>query len=82
LRRLTWQELRDVCELAGYGNPRTKGDHMTMSRDGSSRPVVIKMVRDLGDDIVQSNKRTMGLTTDQFEDLLSQVRGQKKRKKK
>jgi hypothetical protein len=53
-----------------------------MSRAGSLRPVVIKMVRDLGDDIVQSNKRTMGITTEQFEALLSQVRGQKKKKKK
>jgi hypothetical protein len=82
LRRLTWKELRDVCKLAGYGDPRIEGDHLTMSRDGSNRPVVIKMVRDLGNDIIQSNKRTMGLTTNEFEDLVSQVRGQKKKRKK
>jgi hypothetical protein len=42
-----------------------------------ARPVVIKMDRDLGDDIIQSNKRTLGLTTDQFRELLDQVRGKK-----
>lgn len=43
--------------------------------------MVIKMDKDLGDDIVQSNKRTMGLTTAEFNDLLDQVRGTKKKKK-
>jgi hypothetical protein len=70
--------LRDVAVLAGYSNPRVKGDHLIMSRPGSPRPVVIKMDRDLGEDILQSNKRTMGLSTDQFEDLLKKVRGEKK----
>ncbi|HYG64383.1 MAG TPA: hypothetical protein VEL74_17530 [Thermoanaerobaculia bacterium] len=49
-----------------------------MSRPGSARPVVIKMDADLGEDIIQSNKRTMGLTTAEFEALLEQVRGKRK----
>jgi len=48
-----------------------------MSKPGSPRPVVIKMDRSLGDDIIHSNRRTMGLTTEEFEDLLSQVRKKK-----
>jgi len=40
------------------------------------------MDSDLGDDIIQSNKRTMGLTTSEFEELLAKVRGEKKGKKK
>ena len=51
-----------------------------MSKPGSLRPVVIKMDRRLGDDIVHSNRRTMGLTSDEFEDLLDQVRKKKKKK--
>lgn len=53
-----------------------------MSKPGVARPVVIKMDADLGEDIIQSNKRSMGLTTKQFEELLAQVRGQKKGKRK
>lgn len=80
MKRLTWQELRAVCELAGYSNPKIRGDHLKMTRPGSARPVVIKMDKELGEDIVQSNKRTMGLTTDEFHELLDQVRGKKKGK--
>jgi hypothetical protein len=52
-----------------------------MSKAGSNRPVVIKMDSDLGEDLIQSNKRTMGLTTAEFEDLVDQVKGKKKKKK-
>lgn len=78
MKRLKWQELRDICILAGYSNPVIRGDHLKMTRPGSARPVVIKMDSNLGEDIVQSNKRTMGLTTAEFHDLLDQVRGKKK----
>jgi hypothetical protein len=50
-----------------------------MSKPGSARPVVIKMDPNLGEDIVQSNKRTMGLSTADFEALVDQVKGKKKR---
>lgn len=53
-----------------------------MSRPGSARPVVIKMDSDLGEDIIQSNKRTMGLSSAEFDALLDEVRGKKKSKKK
>jgi hypothetical protein len=53
-----------------------------MSRPGTARPVVIKMDSDLGEDILHGSKRTMGLTTKEFEELLDQVQGKKKKKKK
>jgi hypothetical protein len=53
-----------------------------MSRPDTARPVVIKMDSDLGEDIIQSNKRTMGLSTKEFDKLLDQVQGKKKKKKK
>jgi predicted RNA binding protein YcfA (HicA-like mRNA interferase family) len=74
LRRLTWKEHQAVCELEGWVVARIKGDHLFMTREGWARPVVIKMSSDLGEDIIQNNKRTMGLTTAQFEALLDRVR--------
>ena len=82
MKRLSWKELRDVCLLAGFVESRIRGDHLIMSRPGVARPIVIKMDSDLGEDIIQSNKRTMGLSSAEFDTLLAQVRGKKTKKTK
>jgi hypothetical protein len=61
--------------MAGCSESRIRGDHLMMTRPGMARPVVIKMDRDLGDDIIHANRRTLGLTRAEFEALLDQVRG-------
>lgn len=73
--RVTWQELERICLLLGCQRARIKGDHLVMTRPGMARPVIIKMDRDLGEDIVRSNMRTLGVEKKQFEALLNQVRG-------
>jgi len=77
VKQVTWQELRDVCKLAGCVESRTNGDHLVMTKPGMARPVIIKMDRDLGEDVIRSNIRTLGLSRQQFEELLAQVRGYK-----
>lgn len=77
MKRISWQELRDVCKLAGCVESRVKGDHLVMTKPGIARPVIIKMDRDLGEDIVRSNIRTLGLSRHEFEKLLATVRGHK-----
>jgi len=77
LRRISWQELRDVCKVAGCVESRIKGDHLIMTKPGIARPVIIKMDKDLGEDIVRSNMRTLGMSRQQFEAYLKIVRGQK-----
>jgi hypothetical protein len=54
-----------------------KGDHLVMTRAGMVRPVIIKMDRDLGEDIIRSNMRTLKLTRKEFERFLAIVRGHK-----
>ena len=76
MKRVSWQELRDVCRLAGCVEVRIKGDHLVMTKQGLIRPVIIKMDRDIGEDIVRSNMRTLGLSRKEFERLLRIVRGQ------
>ena len=80
MRRVSWQELRDVAKLAGCVVERTRGDHLIMSRTGMARPVIIKMDRNLGEDIIRSNMRTMGMDRKEFEHLLNQVRRKRKGK--
>lgn len=75
MKRISWQELRDVCKLAGCVEARTKGDHLVMTKAGLARPVIIKMDKDIGEDIVRSNMRTLGLSRKEFEHLLAIVRG-------
>ena len=78
MKHVSWQELRDVCKLAGCVEARTKGDHLVMTKPGIARPVIIKMDKDLGEDLIRSNMRTLGLTRKQFEAFLSIVRGHKR----
>lgn len=66
MKHVSWQELRDVCKLAGCVESRTKG-----------RPVIIKMDKDLGEDLIRSNMRTLELSRKEFERLLAIVRGHK-----
>lgn len=76
MKRVSWQELRDVCKLAGCVESRMKGDHLVMTKPGMPRPVIIKMDKQMGEDIVRSNMRTLGLSRQEFERLLAIVRGQ------
>lgn len=78
MKRISWQELRDVCKLAGCVESRIKGDHLIMTKPGMARPVIIKMDKDLGEDIVRSNMHTLRLSRQEFERLLSLVRGHKR----
>lgn len=80
--KVTWQELRTICLLLGCSESRTKGDHLAMSRPGMARPIIIKMDPDLGEDIVRSNMRTLGVPRKEFERLLAQVRRHRKARKR
>jgi len=79
---VSWKELRTICQLLGCAESRQKGDHLVMTRPGLARPVIIKMDDNLGEDIVRSNMRTLNVSRKRFEELLSQVRGHKKPKKR
>jgi hypothetical protein len=64
--------------LLGCVEERVKGDHLIMSRSGLARPVVIKMDKDLGEDIVRANTRTLGIDRKEFERLMDVVRRNRK----
>jgi hypothetical protein len=53
-----------------------------MTRPGLARPVVIKMDRDLGEDIIGSNMQTLGLTKKEFLEALAHVRRRGKKAKR
>lgn len=49
-----------------------------MVKAGMNRPVVIKMDRDLGDDLLASCCRTLGINRKTLDGLLNELRGHKK----
>lgn len=51
-----------------------------MTKAGLARPVVIKMDNDLGEDIIRSNMRTVGMDRKDFERYLNTVRRKRKGK--
>lgn len=63
-----------MCRLLGCVESRIKGDHLIMTRPGMARPVVIKMDRDLGEDIIRSNMRTLEIDRRELERQLDIVR--------
>ncbi len=81
MRRVAWQELRDVCKLLGCVEDRTKGDHLIMTKPGMARPVVIVMAKELGEDIVRTNMHTLEISRKEFEQYLNTVRRKRKKKR-
>lgn len=63
-----------MCRLLGCVESRIKGDHLILTRPGMARPVVIKMDRDLGEDIIRSNMRTLEIDRHELERQLDIVR--------
>jgi predicted RNA binding protein YcfA (HicA-like mRNA interferase family) len=82
MKRAKWKELVAVCELVGWVEDRIKGDHFVMTKAGTARPVVIKMDKNLGEDLIQSVKKSAGLTTQEFHALLDQVRNKAPKRKR
>ena len=78
----SWKELRAIALRCGWVESRIKGDHLVITRAGQPRPVVIKMDRSLGEDIIRTNLRTMGVSRTTYEKMLTELRGHRKAKKK
>jgi len=57
----------------GYRVTGGKGDHTTMQRRGSPRPVVIQHKKDLPDFIIKGNLNTAGMTREQYFKLRSEI---------
>lgn len=55
-----------------------KGDHLIMTKPGMARPVVIKMAKELGEDIIRTNMQTLGIDRKEFAKLLAIVRRHRK----
>ena len=67
------ETLARVLELEGFVRQRIRRSHLSMTKPGLKRPVVIKLNAELGPDLLLNNLRTANMSRDRFLELLKQV---------
>lgn len=72
LTPLDYRTLIRVFELDGFRVAHRKGDHISMTKPGVLRPLVIKCVRHVPIAHIRTNMTTAGLSRERFFDLLDQ----------
>jgi predicted RNA binding protein YcfA (HicA-like mRNA interferase family) len=68
-----WKTLLKIFERHGCHYMRKKGSHHILRCPGAKRAVVIPEYDEIDIDIIKNNMRTVGMTRDQYFDLLHQV---------
>ena len=61
-------------ELLGFTVKRRKGSHVSMTKPGVQRPLVIPDHGDIAIGTLKSNLRTAGITLSEFEEALDATR--------
>ena len=67
---IDWRTLVHIFELDGFIQSRVKASHISMTKAGIKRPVVIPKYNEVGLDIIMSNMRTAGMSRERYFELL------------
>ena len=73
IKPIHYSKLVHVFELDGWAHSRTKGDHLSFTKPGYKRPVVIPKWDAVPVFIIQNNLRTAGMSRERYFELLAQV---------
>jgi len=68
-----WKTLRRIFEMYGCQYQRKQGSHHILRYSGAKRAVVIPEYDEIDIDIIKNNMRTVGMTREQYFDLLEQI---------
>jgi len=71
LTPVSWKRLKCVFEKAGFTQEREEGSHISMTKPGVLRPVIIPKYDAVGLDIIKSNMRTAGMDRKEYFRLLA-----------
>lgn len=66
-----WATLVCVFEADGFVQERTRGSHISLSKPGVPRPIVIPKYDEVGLDIIKGNMRTAGMSRERYFELLA-----------
>ena len=70
---LSWKEFEKFLLYIGCTFQRQKGDNRVYWRSGLSRPVILPMYRSLPIFIIRNNLRTLGISMDEYLQILKKV---------
>ena len=70
IRPVHFQQLVRVFEQEGFRFNRQVGDHLIYTREGSKRPLVIPMYREVPVFIIKNLLRTSGMGRDRYLEIL------------
>ncbi|MGO9013756.1 MAG: type II toxin-antitoxin system HicA family toxin [Dissulfurispiraceae bacterium] len=68
-----WKTQRRIFELFGCKYKRKEGSHHILTYPGAKRAVVIPEYDEIDIDIIKSNMRTVGMSREQYFELLKMV---------
>ena len=66
-----WHTLVRIFEADGFSVEREKGSHLSLTKPGVLRPVIIPKYSEIGRDIIQNNMRTAGMSRKRYFELLN-----------
>ncbi len=74
LANITIAEFRSVLERLGLSKTRTKGGHEAWMKEGMTRPVIIQThVNPIPEFIIRNNLRNIGISKQEFLDILERL---------
>ena len=66
-----WKDVVRVLEAEGFKFDRQKGDYLVYTKPGIARPAVVPRKNDLDINIIQSIRKTIGISRNRYIQLLS-----------
>jgi predicted RNA binding protein YcfA (HicA-like mRNA interferase family) len=73
LSPVDWRTLVKIFEADGFQQVRNKGSHISMTKLGVVRPVIIPRYDEITSDIILSNMRTAKMSRERYFELLNKV---------
>ena len=73
IKPIHYQILVKVFEKVGCTYSRTRGDHLVFHYPDAIRPVVIPMYKEVPAFIIKNNMRIVGMSREEYFDILAQV---------
>ena len=67
-----WKKLACIFEKAGFSLDREVGSHLCYTKKGIKRPVIIPKYSEIDVDIINSNRRTAGMSREEYFEYLNQ----------
>lgn len=68
-----WKTLIKIFQMFGCDYKRKEGSHHILSYPGAKRAIVIPEYDEIDVEIIKNNMRTVGMTREQYFDLLRKV---------